>query len=120
LKEFVMPDMHEETPILSKLMRWYYANCNEEWEHSCGVKIDTLDNPGWLVVINLEGTGIALESIPPTKVYRDKDDWCECGATHDPTMGGLGLPDMGNAFRGAGGPHNLAEIIEYFLRFAHG
>lgn len=113
-----MPDMHEGKPILSKLMRWYEANCDKQWEHSCGVKIETLDNPGWLVVINLEGTRIALESIPPKKVYRGKDDWFECGVKHDPTIGGLGSQDMGNIFRGAGGPRNLAEIIEYFLRFA--
>lgn len=111
-----MPDMHEETPILSRLMRWYDANCNEEWEHSCGVKIDTLDNPGWLVVINLEGTGIALESIPPTKVYRDKDDWFECSVQPGCVFTSDG--EGHSKFVGYGGPRNLEEMIGYFLRCA--
>ncbi|MBC6448487.1 Imm53 family immunity protein [Actinokineospora xionganensis] len=25
--------------------RWYQSQCDEEWEHELGVKIDTLDNP---------------------------------------------------------------------------
>lgn len=29
------------------LNNWYRSNCNGDWEHSYGVKIDTLDNPGW-------------------------------------------------------------------------
>jgi hypothetical protein len=39
-----------ETPIgedlLEWLMRWYAAHCDGEWEHTYGVVIDTLDNPG--------------------------------------------------------------------------
>ncbi|UYV13289.1 MAG: immunity 53 family protein [Phycisphaera sp.] len=111
-----MPDMHEEIPILSKLMRWYYSNCDEEWEHSCGVKIDTLDNPGWWVKVSLEGTSIDPKSIEPRKIYRDEHDWFECEVLNDPNMGGLGRHHMNLCFSGMGGPHNLSEIIEYFLR----
>ena len=41
--------------ILQDLAKWYTAQCNGEWEHSCGLKIDTLDNPGWIVTIDLKG-----------------------------------------------------------------
>ena len=32
---------------LSALENWYAGQCNGVWEHGCGVRIDTLDNPGW-------------------------------------------------------------------------
>jgi Immunity protein 53 len=38
------------------LMDWYAEQCNGDWEHSYGVKIETLDNPGWSVTIDLEDT----------------------------------------------------------------
>lgn len=41
---------------LTWLMEWYADQCNDDWEHSYGIKIDTLDNPGWSVTIDLEGT----------------------------------------------------------------
>ncbi|WP_425518070.1 Imm53 family immunity protein [Polymorphospora rubra] len=38
------------------LQSWYREQCDEEWEHEYGVRITTLDNPGWLVEIDLIGT----------------------------------------------------------------
>jgi hypothetical protein len=38
------------------LNNWYSSNCNGDWEHSYGVKIDTLDNPGWWLRIDLVDT----------------------------------------------------------------
>jgi hypothetical protein len=32
---------------LSRLSTWYQSQCDERWEHSFGLKIETLDNPGW-------------------------------------------------------------------------
>jgi hypothetical protein len=43
---------------LARLRAWYSARCDGNWEHEHGVKIDTLDNPGWSVVIDLEGTDL--------------------------------------------------------------
>lgn len=31
---------------LERLCSWYSQKCNGDWEHSYGVSIDTLDNPG--------------------------------------------------------------------------
>ena len=42
-----------ETGLLEK---WYRQQCNGDWEHSWGIKIDTLDNPGWTIEINLNET----------------------------------------------------------------
>ncbi len=32
--------------LLTWVQRWYLDQCDGEWEHEWGVKIDTLDNPG--------------------------------------------------------------------------
>ena len=42
--------------ILSWIAERYISNCDESWEHSYGVKFDTLDNPGWDVKIDLMET----------------------------------------------------------------
>ncbi len=42
-----------QTDILAWLQDWYRSRCDGTWEHSYGVKIDTLDNPGWLVTVDL-------------------------------------------------------------------
>jgi hypothetical protein len=38
------------------LMEWYASQCNGNWEHQFGVRLETLDNPGWRLEIDLEGT----------------------------------------------------------------
>ena len=37
---------------------WYVVQCNGDWEHSSGITITSLDNPGWLVKIELVGTAL--------------------------------------------------------------
>lgn len=44
------------------LSDWYSNNCNEDWEHKYGVKIDTIDNPGWTIEIDFEDTGVTIEN----------------------------------------------------------
>jgi len=41
---------------MSWLTRWYATECNGDWEHQSGIRITTIDNPGWNVNINLYGT----------------------------------------------------------------
>lgn len=41
---------------LQRLQNWYKLQCNGDWEHSYGIKISTLDNPGWCVTVDLEMT----------------------------------------------------------------
>ena len=38
------------------LQEWYKSNCDGDWEHLFGVQITTLDNPGWLIEIDLTDT----------------------------------------------------------------
>ena len=38
------------------IQNWYNQYCDEEWEHNEHFIIRNIDNPGWRVTINLEGT----------------------------------------------------------------
>lgn len=39
---------------LQRFQNWYAQNCNGDWEHDFGITIETLDNPGWLIKIDLQ------------------------------------------------------------------
>lgn len=41
------------TDLLQQIQQWYYDHCDGDWEHSYGVEITTMDNPGWDVSIDL-------------------------------------------------------------------
>ncbi len=45
--------MEAPRDVLGELQGWFLAHCNGDWEHSHGVSIATLDNPGWSIEINL-------------------------------------------------------------------
>ena len=51
------------------LSDWYAAQCDGVWEHSYGVTIGTLDNPGWTVKVDLSGTQLAGRAFEPVS-YR--------------------------------------------------
>jgi len=92
------------------LMRWYLAECNGDWEHSYGVKIDTLDNPGWSLKIDLEETD--LHRRPFTKVEHgeptdDLEEWR--------SLGSWWVADVrGDRFEAACGPLDLPATIQIF------
>ena len=29
------------------LLNWFQDHCDGDWEHSSGIHLETLDNPGW-------------------------------------------------------------------------
>ncbi|WP_374018018.1 immunity 53 family protein [Paenibacillus thiaminolyticus] len=90
---------------LKWLQSWYYQNCNGDWEHSYGVKIDTVDNPGWSVEINLADTYLENEHFDSIEDERDDQDWYYC-IVRD------------GIFHGAGGAMNLEEILNCFKQWA--
>lgn len=46
----------DKTSHIFWLQRWYYFHCNEDWEHTYGVKIKALNDQGWEVKIALSET----------------------------------------------------------------
>lgn len=91
---------------LSWLTSWYLAECNEDWEHTYGVKIDTLDNPGWTVVIDLRDTnpeGRVFEKVSVGEPATDLNEWRRLGSWWVADVSGgrfeaaCGPLDLGNA-----------------------
>ena len=97
--------MAQTQNILLWIQDWFSIQCDGIWEHSYGVKIDTLDNPGWSVVIDLKNT--VLENMPMKPVLNEQadNDWVNCSIVE-------------KQFRGFGGSQNLSEILEVFYEFA--
>ena len=93
--------------ILTWLQAWYASQCDGEWEHGHGLKIDTLDNPGWCVEIDLGGTRWSTLSIPATEMHRSEHDWV---SVH---------PAVGR-FTAACGPLNLGEVVHQFRLLVDG
>ncbi|MEI2824022.1 MAG: immunity 53 family protein [Chitinophagaceae bacterium] len=58
------------------LCEWYKKNCNSDWEHNYGIKIETLDNPGWALTIDIIGsTQENLNNMPWRFIKKNNDDW---------------------------------------------
>jgi hypothetical protein len=60
---------------------WYSAHCDGEWEHGFGVTIATLDNPGWSVTIDVEGTQLASTPFESVKTAVSDTSWVRCHVT---------------------------------------
>lgn len=98
---------------ISELQEWYLSQCNGDWEHGFGMKINTLDNPGWTIEINLEGTDI--EGKPFAEhAYGLGDDADESGNEW------LVCKVENSKFKAAGGPRKLEAMIDVFLSWAKG
>ena len=90
---------------LRSLEDWYASRCDGDWEHSFGITIETLDNPGWAVRIALAETRLAGRPFEQVQIDRSPDDWLRCSVEAD-------------VFKGYGGPGNLHEILDAFSRWA--
>ena len=61
------------------IQEWYISQCNGDWEHCYGIKIDNIDNPGWAVKIDLHDTepeDAAFDQVSPLPPKL----WVESGA----------------------------------------
>lgn len=90
---------------LCLLANWYLKQCDGEWQHQNGIKIETLDNPGWSVSIDVGGTVLAEARFDPVRVDRTEADWLQCRVRDA-------------RFEGFGGATNLTEILRVFLAWA--
>lgn len=89
------------------LEEWYFSHCNGDWEHEYGIKLETLDNPGWILRIDLTDTGLEEKKFVSVKIERTEDDWIHCYLKDD-------------QFFAAGGPFNLDEILTTFRNWVEG
>jgi hypothetical protein len=89
---------------LGWLQEWYASQCDGDWEHEFGIKITTLDNPGWSITIDLEGATLSGRTIDRLKVDRTDLDWIACWIEQ-------------NRFEACCGPRNMEEVLTVFRRF---
>ena len=102
--------MNGQVDHLAWLMSWYASQCDGDWEHSYGLKIETLDNPGWILTVDLTGT--TLESA----LFQDHAEGIEDRDT--PLARWNVCRVRQQTFEGFGGPFDLEAIIACFRRWA--
>lgn len=61
--------------MINWLQQWFKSMCNEDWEHGQGIKIETLDNPGWSIEIDLNGTSIELKNFDWMLYEHSENNW---------------------------------------------
>lgn len=57
------------------MQKWYRNQCNDEWEHSFGISIDNIDNPGWKVEIDLKDTALQNKILERKLIENSETDW---------------------------------------------
>jgi hypothetical protein len=87
------------------LQRWYKSNCVGDWEHRFGIKMDTIDNPGWLLEVDLSYTDLEDIFFEPVDVTKSDHDWFYCYVKD-------------NQFCAYGDPFKLAKLISIFRTWA--
>jgi Immunity protein 53 len=88
--------------LIEQIQAWYSAQCNGDWEHQCGISIETLDNPGWRVMIDLSGTSLENIIFQPYQEDKGEEGWIFCEISE-------------NKFVGNGDPDKLKTILEIFV-----
>lgn len=99
----------------ARLQSWYIAQCDGEWEHSYGVTIETLDNPGWSLSVDLSGTRLDGCKCPRTDEGLDDEDFDDEGETKGPW---LEYYVKNNVFEAACDPSSLSCAVRAFLSWA--
>ena len=100
----ISQQIKEKIYMINWLENWYSSQCDGSWEHFYGIKIETLDNPGWEVEIDLCET--ELINKPFVEIDRDisDNDWLSCRLQN-------------NKFEGFGDVSKLYEILEIFRKW---
>ena len=96
---------------IEDLQSWYLSQCNEDWEHTYGVEIGTIDNPGWSLKVELTDTEI------DGKPYAEFS-YGIGGEAEQSGNNWLITKVENNSLGGYGGPEKLEELINKFLAWA--
>lgn len=91
--------------VLADLQAWYASNCDGDWEHTFVIEVSTLDNPGWMLTVDLEGTNLEEKPFPKIEESASETDWLTCW------VGDL-------QFHGAGDPGKLERMTAIFIDWA--
>ena len=93
--------------VLNRLEAWFRSCCDRDWENRYGVTIESTDNPGWWVKVDLSGTMLADRPFPCIDEGEEgvTPEWWSCYIE-------------GMVYNGIGGVGSLSTVIEIFLDWA--
>lgn len=91
--------------LLKRLQNWYRNQCDGDWEHTYGISVSTLDNPGWRVEVDLKETSLETKLFKEIRDERTEHDWIHAWITD-------------SVFNLACGPQNLDEALTIFCDWA--
>jgi hypothetical protein len=94
-----MPTNH-----LEWLDEWYQRQCNGEWEHTQGMRLEFLDKPGWQLTIHLAGTSARNTRPQRLRMETRGGGWLSCSIGAE-------------CFEGSCDPRKLEQIIGVFRRW---
>ncbi|MFF8644686.1 immunity 53 family protein [Streptomyces sp. NPDC015345] len=89
---------------LKVLQQWYTAACDGDWEHSYGIRIETTDNPGWILSVDLTRTTLYGRTCEREERGAD-GSW-------------ISTKSDGTEFVAGCDPGSLETVIGYFIEFA--
>ena len=87
--------------MINWIENWYNSQCNGDWEHDYGIKIATVDNPGWSIEIDFNNTILKHSDIPWELYQKSENNW-------------IGFKIENNKFYSSGDPKKLNKILEIF------
>lgn len=90
---------------IAELERWFVEQCDGDWEHRAGITIESLDNPGWSVAINIEDTPVEDRAFETVNQLESEDEW-------------LIAEVKDGYFTAHGGPRMLEKMLRLFLDWA--
>jgi len=91
--------------ILDWLQNWYSEQSDGDWEEQYGITIDTLDNPGWSLKIDLRNTSLDSKKFERIEVDIDDKDWYFCWVEN-------------RQFHGASSPQHLTSMLQIFKKWS--
>lgn len=92
-----------EKTSLQKLQDWYASRCNGEWELTYGMTIETINIPGWRIMIDLEETGLSGSDFEEITRHKEGEvQYIHCSI-------------INNQFIGICAPQKLDETVQIFL-----
>lgn len=83
--------------------KWFSSQCDGGWEHSYSIKIESLDNPGWSITIDIAETELQDLNIPYKLVETSENDW-------------YGIKLENQVFEASGDPMKLNFLLNEFRK----
>lgn len=92
---------------IETIASWYKKNVRQDEPNTLIINIESLDNPGWWVTINLKGTDFEKETFSKIENEKTQNDWIK-------------LFVRTSKFEGFGDPFKLDTILKCFGTWING